>query len=286
MKRRLPVALLALLPFAQAQYRIPRYAPVPVSPVPPDVPVADSDPNFPLRVHIVTTRWGGLANRNHGFGTGNLLDASHPQGFNFGFACDYPFVENQVPSDTYQARWKRSPYQLEILTGEVGGKHIHTCALHLALEAKPFDAANAVRFAHGVSSSLHVPWQDPDFAYEEADADYPVQFHVLDAQRTEDMSGDHGWGTANLIDPAPGVAPAGAEFRYDCGHGFLANTQIATYYQGHWVKPGEKLEILLQRAGSEKVDKCTVTVALRPYLYPQRGTRVQRVGTASASPTP
>jgi hypothetical protein len=250
--------------------------------VPPNVPAPAPDPNFPLRVHLLTARFGGIGGRYHGYGSGNLLDANGAAGFDFGFECDVPFVPNESPEETYQARWARSQYKLEILTAEagVGQPREHTCTLRLAFEDQPFEPANTAALSHGVSSSLRRRWQDPDFAFEEPQPDYPLQFHVVDGQRTEDAYQDHGWGTANLSEPGA-QSVEGAEFKYDCSYGFLTNAQLSGFYQGRWVKPGSELEVLLRRPGSDKVDRCMVGVNLRPQPYPQ--SRHIRVETQAAS---
>jgi hypothetical protein len=280
---RLALTLLLLAATAaHAQYRIPRLPAPPTQKFAPDVPLAEPASDFPLRVHVFTARFGGTDARNHGYGTLNLLDPTAPKGFDFGFECDYPFIPNTTPDETYQARWHKQPFELEILTLALDTNKAHTCRLKLAPENIPFDPTNFVKFTHGVSSSLHARWQDPDFAYEVADPDYPVQFHVLYTARIEGPRDDVGTGTANLFDPQ--VNPAtlqGAEFHYECDYGFLPNSQRTTYYQGHWTKPGAQLEILLQRPGSPKVDKCVVDIALQPQPYPER-----RANPAPRSPNP
>jgi hypothetical protein len=268
MRRVVLLALLAFGPVVPAQ--VVRLAPVQPGAVPPNVPARDPDPNFPLRVHLLTARFGGIGGRYHGYGSGNLLDASGAAGFDFGFECDVPFVPNQSPEETYQARWARSQYKLEILTAEAGAgqPREHACELRLAFEDQPFEPANTAAMSHGVSSALRRRWQDPDFAFLEPQPDYPLQFHVVEGQRTEDAYEDHGWGTANLSDPgAQGVE--GAEFTYSCEYGFITNSQLSGFYQGRWVKPGSELEVLLRRPGSDKVDRCTVEVNLKPQPYPQ-----------------
>jgi hypothetical protein len=251
----------------------------------PDIPAAVSAPAFPLRIHLITARWGGTSGVYHGYGSGNLLLANGPQGFDYGFQCGAPFVQNQGPDDTYQARWTRSPYQLEILTSEVGGSQprTHTCVLHLALKNRPSDPANTPVLSNGVSSSLRVRWQDPDFAYVQPAPDYPVQFHVVDGRRKEDGYGDHGWGTGNIYDPSvPGVLQ-GADYTYDCARGFLTSSEVTGYYPGQWTTLGSQLEVLLQRAGSNKVDRCRVQVNLRPQPYPEAHRTVARAQAVSAS---
>jgi hypothetical protein len=267
MKRVAMLAILALCAGAQAQ-RVLIVPPVRPGAVPPDVPVANADPSFPVRVHLLATRYGGFAGVYHGYGSGNLVDAQGAAGFDYGFECDVPFVANAIPQETYQARWK-GPFKLEILTTEIGAQpHFHTCTLDLAMEKRPFEPANTAALSHGVSSALRKRWQDPDFAYEESAPDYPIHFHAVDGQRQEDEFGDHGWGTANLAEPgAPAVV--GAEYTYNCSYGFITNSQLSGFYQGRWVKQGVQVEVLLQRPGSDKVDKCMVDVTLQPQPYPE-----------------
>jgi hypothetical protein len=245
---------------------------MPVRPgaVPPDVPIKAPDSSFPLRVDLLTAKFGGISGVYHGYGSGNLVGANATLGFDYGFECDVPFVANESAGDTYQARWTDSQYGLEILMAEAGVEQPreHTCTLRLAIKKRPFEAANTAALTHGVSYSLRKRWQDPDFAYEEPQLDYPLHFHVVDGQRTEDDTQDHGWGTANISYPSA-QSVQGAEFKYDCSYGFLTNTQITGYYQARWVKPGSELEVLLQRPGSDKMDKCSVAVTLKAQKVPE-----------------
>jgi hypothetical protein len=249
---------------------------VPVPPVRPAkvapyVPEVNADSSFPMRVHLLTARWGGIANVYHGYGSGNLLDGVSVEGFDYGFQCDVPFIENETPEQNYQARWRRSPYQLEILVRQLGSnERPRMCTLRLAVREHAFDATNTARMSHGVSSSLHVRWQDPDFAYEPKQPEYPVHFHVLNGQRREDSYGDYGWGTANLTDPLAANGVEGADYSFDCSYGFLTNSQSTGFYQGRWVQQNSELEVLLQRPGSDKVDKCVVKVQIKPQPYEER----------------
>ena len=271
-----PILSLFLATFAVSQMRRNQAPPSPTQTLNPDIAVTTPDPAFPLRVHLFDVRWGGLGYRNHGYGIGNLLEPESVQGFDFAFECDAPFQANVTPADTYQARWKKSPNQLEILTAEVGGKYTHICKLNLALETQPFSESNRVRFIHGVSASFRNPWTDPGFAYEGPAPDYPLHFHVVDGQRQEDANGNHGTGTANLTTPEPGSTVQGAEYKFDCERGFVTSSQLASYYPARWKKPQQTLELLLQRPGSNTVDHCIVTVALRPDAFPQAPGRTPR----------
>ena len=42
------------------------------------------------------------------------------------------------------------------------------------------------------------------------------------------------------------------------------------FYQARWKKPNRKLEILMQRIGSDHVDKCELDVALKQVPYIRR----------------
>jgi hypothetical protein len=269
MKRLMLFPLLVLSLAVPAQSGLPRRV-IRTDKIAPDVPTSAPDPGFPLRVHLLVAKWGGVAGVYHGYGSGNLLDARGVQGFDYAFECREPFVNNETPDETYQARWRRPNSELELLMSEAGTPNLDTCTLLLALKERPFEPGDMAKMTHGLSSSLRVPWRDPGFAYEPAAPDYPVHFHVLDGARTEDNSADHGWGTANLADPAVPTGLQGAEYTYDCWRGFLTNSQLSGFYQGHWVKPGAELEVLLQRAGSDKVEKCKVRVNLQPQPYPER----------------
>jgi hypothetical protein len=269
MKRLILLTFLVLCPATQSLRA--QQQPVRPGAVPPDFPVKAPDPNFPLRVHLLTARFGGIGNVYHGYGSGNLAGDRAALGFDYGFECNVPFVPNESPNETYQARWTASQYGIEILMTEAGVEQPReqTCTLRIAIKKRPFDPANTAALSHGVSSSLRKRWQDPDFAYEETQLDYPLHFHVVNGQRMEDGSADHGWGTANLSDPATQANPQGAEFSYNCSYGFLTNSQLTGFYQARWVNSGSELEVLLQRPGSNKVDKCKVEVNLKPQPYPE-----------------
>jgi hypothetical protein len=283
MKRLALFACFFLCPFVSAQ-RFPRVQP---EKAPPDVPFVTPNPEFPLRVHLLIARFGGIGGVYHGYGAGNLVDSNAIQGFDYGFECDVSFMANEAPSETYQARWKESPYRLEILTAEAGvdQPRQHTCTLRLALTQRPFERVSTEMMTHGVSSSLRVRWQDPDFPFESPALDYPLHLHVIDGQRTEDQYGDHGWGVANLADPGGQPSVQGVDYTYTCSYGFLTNSQLNGFYQTRWVKPGSEVEVLLQRPGSDKVDRCTVQVNLKAQAYPDRRTMARAQAALAAGQT-
>ncbi len=81
---------------------------------------------------------------------------------------------------------------------------------------------------------------------------------------------------ANLATPESGSPVQGAEYSYDCERGFITNSQLDSFYPARWTHPGQTLELLLQRPGSNSVDRCIVTVSLRPEPFPQASAKAQK----------
>ena len=251
---------------------------------PPDVPLADPTPEFPLHVHLISARFGADTMRAyrslqgelrggpgylqatgsyHGFGSVNLLGDS-PRGFDYAFDCGVPFVENRQPQDFYQARWKKQDQQLEILMQRIGSDHYDICELKLAMKPHPFTDAELSRIRNNSPIPRTERYEDPEVAFTDPDPDYPVHLHVLTTFRRYGAGRTDGYGTANLV----GGKPQGVDYTYSCAHGFLVNTQADESFQGHWVKPGQRLEILLQRIGSDRVDRCELRVTVKDAPYP------------------
>jgi hypothetical protein len=135
-------------------------------------------------------------------------------------------------------------------------RHLHTryCA-----QAETLRPGNAAVVPHGISRRLVRMFDKPDVAFTEPDPYYPVRLHVITTDREQFGIGS-GYGTANLLGSGPSDPARGAEFSYSCGHGFLPNSQLDGFYEGHWVEPDRRLEILLQRTGSDKVDRCQLRI--------------------------
>lgn len=254
------VASTATAQMGMGRARMPRYFGEPIAPA---SPVSDPVPDFPLRVHLFSARWGGVNSSYQGYGSGNLLDAKGLTGFDYTYDCEVPFVQNQGASDLYQARWKTEPYKLEILMVQAGHDRYDTCTLRLSPRPQAVDPAWKEHFANGPTLATNPRWDLPDMVFLEPDPDYPVQLHVLTAYRRAMPSGVSGYGTGNLLGPQP----RGVDFRYNCAYGFYANFLTTDYFEGHWVKPEQRLEILMARPGSDRVDKCQLSVTVRDQPY-------------------
>jgi len=112
-------------------------------------------------------------------------------------------------------------------------------------------------------------WQvaAPDGPSMTPNPDYPVHVQILATKAQNGRRGAHGFGRANIVGP-----PAkGIDFTYDCAEPILNNGE-REFYQARWKKQDLKLEILMQRIGSDHIDKCDLEVAMKdvPYAPPSK----------------
>ena len=252
-----------------ATFRSPRVR-LPIIYEAPDGAVDDPNPDFPLHVQIATIRFGGATGEYHGYGSGNILEGSTGKGFDYTFECSVPFTASQIAAQSYEARWKKQPFKLELLMGRVGSDHKDTCTLQIALEPKAFDPADATPVPHGLSTRLIHLYNAPDVAFTNPDPDYPVRFHVISTDRQQFNPHANGSGTGNLLGSGPNDPARGAVFSYACGPGFLPNSQHTGFYWGRWVEQDRRLEILLQRTGSDKVDRCLLKTTVNAQPFDQK----------------
>lgn len=276
--------VLVLALFAAATYGLATPAPAQFQPRMPAVPLPTPDPDFPLRLHILTIRWGSdtmhlyrslqgelrggpgyyqPTGSAHGFGTANLL-GDNPQGLYYAFDCGSAFQPNDQPQDVYQARWKHPNQSLELLMQPVGSDRGQLCELKVSPRTLPFDPAFARTALPG--STLSGPlWNEPEVAFTDPAPDYPLHLHILTGYRRLYTGNAQGYGTANLA--ADGAPVQGVDYNYTCSHGLIPNAQPNEFFQGHWVKKDQRMEILLQRIGSDHVDRCELNISLKPTPY-------------------
>lgn len=260
------VLLSAAASAQSAAFRNPRVR-LPILYDSPDVAVDDPSPDFPLHAQIATIRFGGATNEYHGYGSGNVLENGTSKGFDYTFECSVPFSANQIPGQTYEARWKKEPFKLELLMGRVGSDHEDICTLKIALKPKAFDPEDATPVPHGLSTRLIHLYNAPDVAFTTPDPNYPVRLHVITTDRQQFNPHEDGSGIGDLLGFGPNDQIRGAAFSYACNPGFLPNSQNAEFYWGRWIEQDRRLEILLQRTGSAKVDRCLLktTVTAQPF---------------------
>jgi hypothetical protein len=105
---------------------------------------------------------------------------------------------------------------------------------------------------------------------------YPLRIRVLSqGGRVHNQFGTHGFGRADLM----GTPIRGMDYAFDCYTAFLHNGPPDEFYQGKWKKPDQEIEILVQRVGSDHIDKCTIKVTLKSQPY-----GVYRAGQTATPP--
>ena len=104
---------------------------------PPKVPASKPNPDYPLHVRILESRWGRDRMAYHGFGRGNIIVPGPHLGFDYVDSCD-PFLHNAQRGEFYQARWKKENAEIELLTLKVGSDHESKCTLKVSLKQEPY----------------------------------------------------------------------------------------------------------------------------------------------------
>ena len=102
----------------------------------------------------------------------------------------------------------------------------------------------------------------PDGPVLQPNPDYPVHVQVLRTSANATRMGAHGFGRGNILGPPD----RGIDFIYDCSQAIL-NNGPTEFYQARWKKPDQKLELLMQRTGSDHLDKCTIEITYKPVPY-------------------
>jgi len=89
---------------------------------------------YPLRIHIVQTRWHHYGSSKfhysyEGEGRGNVEDGQSIQAFDYSYGCSAA-VERTIVGAAYPGKWKKPQTQLSLLIPELGqaGKY-HECEL-------------------------------------------------------------------------------------------------------------------------------------------------------------
>jgi hypothetical protein len=104
------------------------------------------------------------------------------------------------------------------------------------------------------------PPADPAMA---PNPDYPVHVHIFIAKANGGQGDYHGFGRGNIL----GTDLQGFDYTFSCPQPFNNNRQSAEFYQARWKKPNEKLEILLQPIGTNRINRCELNIAIKPHPY-------------------
>jgi len=107
---------------------------------------------------------------------------------------------------------------------------------------------------------LQIP--TPDGPATATNLEYPVHLQILLTKANGNRYGFSGFGRGNILGPPV----QGVDFTYACSTPMLDNSHNE-FYQARWKKQDRKLEILMQRVGSDHLDKCDLDIALKSVPY-------------------
>lgn len=105
----------------------------------------------------------------------------------------------------------------------------------------------------------------PDGPATAPNLEFPLHVQVIQTQATSGRFGSRGFGRGNVL----GAPEKGIDFTYECSSAIL-NTGKNEFYQARWKKQDRKIELLMQRIGSDHLDKCDLEVALKAEPYKSR----------------
>jgi hypothetical protein len=87
--------------------------------LPAEASAAKDPAEYPLRVHVVRTRWRPCTGGFSGWGRGNIEDGRSIRGFDFGYECSFS-VKPTTAGATYAGKWKKPGSRLAVLTARLG----------------------------------------------------------------------------------------------------------------------------------------------------------------------
>lgn len=105
--------------------------------------------------------------------------------------------------------------------------------------------------------------QPPDVAATTLHSDFPVHIHLYHVHWQNIRGSYEGFGRGDLLGPKP----QGVDYTFSCSEPFLHNVGKAEFYQARWKKQDQRLEILMQKVGSDKLQKCELRTTLRAEPY-------------------
>jgi len=234
--------------------------------------------NYPLRVHVYSTRWGrdylltyydSIGYGYHGYGRANLTDGSKTNAMDYTFDCEEHFLKSDSGED-YIARWKKPGKEIEMLVGIIGTDKVHTCRLHVTVKDYVYHRVRGTletltqeQYAQRESNEAA---RSASLAPEDADAThYPVKLSLLDVKWDPRYGGMYsGLGHGN-VQTAGG--PRAADIALSCPV-TIGTTPEGRFYQGKWTVENEQMNILLHKIGDQTAAAtCSLKTAMHEDVY-------------------
>ena len=128
------------------------------------------------------------------------------------------------------------------------------------------------------AQSFHEP---PDVPATRPAADFPLHVHIFVVHWNRINGYYEGYGRGDLLV----ASPQGVDYTFSCAQPFLHNAGKAEYYQGRWKKENQRLEILMQKVGSDKEQKCELKTSVKPQPYGLYGVNASPAPAGDVKPT-
>lgn len=124
--------------------------------------------------------------------------------------------------------------------------------------------------------------EPPDVPATSPASDFPVHIRILGVHWNHVNGGYEGYGRADLLGPPI----QGVDYTFSCSEPFLHNVHNTEFYQARWKKQDQKLEILMQKVGTDHLQRCELKVSVKPEPYGHYGTAMPAPAASSAPPAP
>jgi hypothetical protein len=108
---------------------------------PPHTAAMEPNPQYPLKVRVLSSDRTHDRYGTKSYGSGNLLQEPMV-GFDYSSDCSGGFMHNGAQGEYYQGRWKKQDRKIEILTAETGSTHVDKCDIDITEKPKPYGPGN------------------------------------------------------------------------------------------------------------------------------------------------
>lgn len=110
------------------------------------------------------------------------------------------------------------------------------------------------------------------------DPAYPLRVQVAETGSTSSGSRNlTGYGHGNVLGPPV----EGFDYTQDCNQRFAPRPEGEQYFRARWKKQGQRLEILIQEMGSDRIIACELKVAMQEQPYELNAARTGAVRLGS-----
>jgi hypothetical protein len=122
----------------------------------------------------------------------------------------------------------------------------------------------------------------PDVPATAPSGDFPIHIRILGVRWNHVNGSYQGYGRADLLGPTI----EGVDYTFSCSEPFLHNVHPTEFYQARWKKPNQKLEILMQKVGSDHLQRCELKTTVKPEAYGHYGSVAPASPASTPPPTP